>query len=150
MTPDVIRFVAECRLQGRTLDVGSLDVNGCVRSMFRDYVGVDMRPGPNVDVVANAHELPFPDESFDNVLCLEMLEHDEEFWTSIAEMKRVLKPGGTLVVTTRGIHFPRHDYPNDYYRFTGDALRCLFSGLEGVETYESRDDGVYARGVKPL
>jgi len=150
VTPHIIEFVKNCHLSGKTLDVGSYDVNGSVRHLFTDYIGVDMRPGPNVDKLANAHALPFDDETFDNVLCLEMLEHDSMFWVSIAEMKRVLKPGGTLLVTTRGIHFPHHDYPSDYYRFTREALKFLFDGMEGTETCSTADHGVYARGVKPI
>lgn len=50
---------------------------------------------------AVAERLPFPDDTFDCVTCLEVLEHlPEKNWTSaILEMRRVLKPGGVLIVT---------------------------------------------------
>ena len=38
------------------------------------------------------------------------------------EMHRVLKPGGKLLLTTRGPEFPHHDYGGDFYRYTNDAL----------------------------
>lgn len=150
MTPDVLRYVKAANLSGKVLDIGAYDVNGCVRSFFTDYLGVDMRTGPNVDQVVNAHALPFADGSFDHVLCLEMLEHDELFWVSIAEMKRVLRSGGTLLITTRGFHFPRHDYPSDYFRFSTEALASLMDGMHSIETFEyPKDQGVYVKAVKP-
>jgi len=45
--------------EGKTLDVGSFDVNGSLKDLFDDYTGIDMREGPNVDIVANSHKLPF-------------------------------------------------------------------------------------------
>lgn len=50
---------------------------------------------------AVAERLPFPDDTFDCVTCLEVIEHlPEENWAiAIADMRRVLKPGGVLIVT---------------------------------------------------
>ena len=63
MTREVMEFVSGLGLEGRCLDVGSYDVNGSVRGLFvrarSGYVGVDMRNGPNVDVVAVSDALPF-------------------------------------------------------------------------------------------
>jgi SAM-dependent methyltransferase len=100
-----------------------------------------------VDVVANAKEIPFPRESFDVVTCLEMIEHDQDPFWSVEEMKRVLRPGGSLVITVPGIGFPRHDYPSDYWRFTDDGLRILMAGLNDLRIHEDRDH-VYGVGVK--
>ena len=115
--------------RGSVLDVGSFDVNGNLRGMFAGarYLGVDMRPGPNVDRVVNAHDLvaEFGPASFDTVVCCEVLEHDPEFWTSMAQMGEVLKPGGRMLVTTRGIAFPLHEFPDDLWRFTLSAGKRL-------------------------
>lgn len=109
-----------------TLEVGSLDVNGSVRSLFRGpYVGIDMRPGPGVDVVGTADALPFPDDSFDVVVTTEMLEHDHSFWLSLAEMGRVLRPKGHLLITTRGNGFFEHNEPSDYWRFMPSSRERL-------------------------
>jgi SAM-dependent methyltransferase len=60
------------------------------------YAGFDL-------IEANANDLSaFPDGSFDTVLCNAVLEHDPFFWRSIAEMKRVLRPSGLLVVGVPG------------------------------------------------
>lgn len=137
------------------LDVGSYNVNGSVRMFFcGPYLGVDMRAGPNVDRVVNAHDLvqTFGAESFDTVVCCEMLEHDPAFWISMREMGSVLKPGGRLILTTRGIGFPLHEYPDDLWRFTHSAGRVL-AGLAGLEAILIEEDpqasGIFLTGVKP-
>jgi SAM-dependent methyltransferase len=129
--------VAEHGLAERsTLELGALDVNGSVRGLFSGpYVGIDMRPGPGVDLVCRADSLPYRAGSFDVVVSTEMLEHDPYFWRTLPEARRVLRKGGHLLVTARGIGFPLHDYPSDFWRFTTDALEHLFAfaGLETVE-----------------
>jgi SAM-dependent methyltransferase len=133
-----------------TLEVGSKDENGTVRPLFTGpYVGVDMRPGPGVDLVANAHRLPFPDRSFDTVVSTEMLEHDEAFPVSLAEMGRVLKLGGLLVLTMRGNGFPHHAFPHDYWRFMPDSARvlALLAGCDLVDsTTDPQDPGLFVLG----
>ena len=109
-----------------TLELGSLNVNGSVRDYFTGpYIGVDKQAGRGVDKVMDANKLDFPDDSFDTVVSTEMLEHDPAPWLTFAEIRRVLKPGGKLLLTTRGPEFPHHDYGGDYYRYTNDALRFL-------------------------
>lgn len=135
--------VTEHDLAGRfTLEVGSFDVNGTVRRYFTGpYVGVDFRAGPGVDMVADANRLPFSADTFPCVVCTEMLEHDPAPWLSVPQMARVLRPGGILLLTARGIGFPLHDYPSDYWRFTPSAFVRLFdlAGLEPVEVIDDTD-----------
>ena len=139
-----------------TLEVGSQDVNGSVRRFFSGpYTGVDMAEGRGVDVVASASALPFPDASFPVVVTTEMLEHDPRFWLSMKEIGRVLAPGGHLLLTTRGIGFPYHGFPNDYWRFTDDAIRELLQ-IAGVREVSLTPDpqhghpGWLAHGRKEL
>ena len=148
MTSEVMAFVTNLKLTGKCLDCGSFNVNGCVRHLFTDYTGLDMRPGPNVDVVAQANAIPFANDTFDVVTCLEMLEHDKDPFGSVKEMRRVLRPGGVLVITVPGLGHPRHDYPSDYWRMTGDGLRVLFDGMERVEVFEKKTN-VMGYGFKP-
>lgn len=131
-----------------TLEVGSYDVNGSVRPLFDgEYVGVDMRKGPGVDIVSSGHALPFPDEYFDVVISTEMLEHDPAFWLSMKEMGRVLKKNGYLIITARGNGFPLHDYPGDYWRFMVQSFFELLK-LAGTKAIGvSEDDGPGHPGV---
>ncbi len=137
---------------GKVLDVGSLDVNGSVRDLFGfDYTGIDFREGPNVDQVMNAHKLQFPANTFDVVVACELFEHDDEFWTSLKEMGRVLKKGGHLLITTRGNGFKLHEHPEDFWRFMPSARKRLLE-LAKCEMILGELDpqapGIFAHGVK--
>jgi len=126
----------------RVLVVGSLNVNGSVRHLFvgaGDYIGVDFRFGPGVDLVMNAHCLGFGDQAFDVVISTEVLEHDDEFWRSVSEMGRVLRSGGALIITARGNGFMPHDYPADFWRFMPASFHKLFS-LAGCEALQILED----------
>jgi SAM-dependent methyltransferase len=131
------------------LDVGSRDINGSVRKSLAKlpeyekdnpkFTGVDMIAGEGVDIVLNAHALyyDFDEESFDLVTCCETLEHDDKFWITLEQMKRVLKKGGWLFITTPSIGFPLHSYPYDYYRYTPFAYdHVLFEGMENKRIVE--------------
>jgi len=71
-----------------------------------NYTGVNMmleHEGLGYSIVkANANSLSFSDESFDAVICNAMFEHDGHFWKSIAEARRVLRPGGIAYFGTPG------------------------------------------------
>lgn len=149
MHQTVRNFVERFKTNDKTLEIGSLNVNGTIKEWFGDYTGVDMRGGDNVDVVMNGNKLTFPNELFSCVLNLETFEHDQYFWKTMEEMKRVLIPGGRLVLTTRGINFRYHPHPRDYFRFTPD----YFEDLEGFENKIIEIDpegGVFFSGTKTL
>ena len=97
-------------------------------------------------VTGNANDMSaFKKESFDLVVCCSTLEHDKRFWLSVAEMKRVMRPGGLLVIGVPGyvkdaerdqgrstLTYRVH-YKFDYYRFSEQAVReVFFDGLERV------------------
>lgn len=132
MRPEILEVVKEW-VAGPLLDakmvleVGSYDVNGSPRAYFpnADYTGIDMRDGPGVDEVMNAHHLSdvFGWTTFDLVLCFETLEHDPAFWKTMEEMHHVLRVDGLLALSVPTIEFRvYHDYPSDYWRFTKAAI----------------------------
>ena len=76
----------------RILEIGSYDVNGTVRQLFggsREYVGVDLPPGPGVDRVGFGHEIDDPEASFDVAISGECFEHDPEWRRTFETMVRV-------------------------------------------------------------
>lgn len=86
------------------LDLGGRDVNGSPRGLFAQaavYRVVDIAPGPDVDVVADAATWT-PTRTFEAVLCCEVFEHAPE-WPSIVRAARAaLAPGGVFVATMAG------------------------------------------------
>jgi SAM-dependent methyltransferase len=97
-------------------------------------------------VTGNANNMDvFDKDSFDLVVCCSTLEHDKRFWLSVAEMKRVLRPSGLLVIGVPGyVKDEQRDqgrstltyrvhYKFDYYRFSEQAVReVFFDGMERV------------------
>ncbi len=115
----------------KTLEVGAYGKSSYGR-FFPNRIGLDVRPGVGVDIVGSVYELPFEDESFDIVLCMVVMEHLEDPQSAIAEMKRVLKPNGKILVSVPFL-FPIHDSPGDYWRFTKYGFKILFKDWDIVE-----------------
>lgn len=122
--------------RGRTLIVGSYVTEGKPdrRALYSEAVGVDMREGPGVDVVLDL-EGDIPDElgTFDHVECLSVLEHSKRPWLMTANIERLTNPGATIHVLAPFV-WRRHAYPDDYFRFTINGVKALFSQIEWLET----------------
>jgi len=149
------RAVAESfDLPGPVLEVGSYQVGGQediadLRALFpgREYVGIDMRPGPGVDRVEDVEALTLPNASVGTVLALSTFEHVPHFWRGLDEVRRVLRPGGALLIACP-FYFHVHDYPSDFWRFTPAALELLLEDypnkLVGWHGPDSRPANVWA------
>lgn len=112
------------------VDIGSFDVNGSARPIFDkppwQYTGLDITPGPNVDLVAtNPYAWPIADNSYDVVFSCSTLEHVEDLYAWADEAVRILKPGGLLCVISPFV-WNVHEYPLDCWRFCPSGFRFLF------------------------
>ena len=116
-------FLRPYRTEARVLDLGC--GNSPYAPLFPNRMCLDLRRKPGAAVVGDAHNLPFAPGSFDLILSTEMLEHTLEPQRIVDEIRRVLRPGGRLLLTTRFV-FPLHDVPGDYFRFTTYGLTHLF------------------------
>lgn len=135
------------KLGDDVLEVGSRAHDNAWWVVNRDlslgnWLGMDMQPGPNVDVVADLHALP--DDwagRFTGVLCSEVLEHVARPWIALPKLRCVMRPGGWLIVTTL-FAFPEHGFPDDYFRYSRSGLKLLLedAGFGHVET-------AYAGGI---
>ena len=88
---------------GSVLEIGSYQVNesGSLRAIFSgcSYTGVDWAEGPGVDVVASGHDVNLTSDSFDVTLSAECFEHNPLWRETFANMYRMTKPGGILIIT---------------------------------------------------
>lgn len=93
----------------KVIDCGSLDVNGSLKHLFTDsvYVGVDIVPGKNVDVVSQIKDLPARTK-YHTVVSGEMLEHDETWKESLEKMYQLAKKGGLIAISCAGKDRPEH------------------------------------------
>jgi SAM-dependent methyltransferase len=115
----------------RVLDAGGADVNGSYRPLFLDcsYTTLDYA---NADIVISGYDWPIEDESYDAVVCGQMLEHDKFFWLTMKNIARVLVPGGIACVIVPSKFNCIHRFPVDVYRFMPDSMLALgeWAGLE--------------------
>ena len=85
----------------RVLEVGSLDINGSVRELFADcdYTGVDLQLGPGVDLARQGQLVDFASGRFDTVISAECLEHNPFWRETLANMLRMTRPGGLVLMS---------------------------------------------------
>lgn len=87
------------------------------------------------DTKADLLSLPFADGAFDGIILTEVLEHCTDPRRALAEVRRVLKPGGLLLVTSPFLwvfHGIDGEY-KDYWRFTHQGWQLLLNTFERVE-----------------
>lgn len=110
-----------------------LNLASGIKRIREDVTNVDMVKQPNVNVVADIHDLPFENNYADAVICESSLEHFKEPQRSIKEIHRVLKPGGLLYISVPFV-CGFHASPNDYYRWTLSGLKELLKDFEEKES----------------
>lgn len=94
-------------------------------SKHLSILNLDIDPSiPQLDVVADAHWLPFKTECFDIVYSIAVLEHVKKPWIVANEIYRILQPGGYIVVELPFLNVIHHEH--DYFRFTDKGIRSLF------------------------
>lgn len=89
--------------------------------LARTVVAIDVAPADGLSLLSMASPLPFQDSSFDSVLCTSVLEHVDDAEQTIAEIERVLRPGGQLLISMPFL-YPTHEAPYDFWRTTHYGL----------------------------
>jgi SAM-dependent methyltransferase len=120
------RHAAAC--QGVFLEFGDPQYRSFFKSeQIERYDILDVQPGPTVTIVADLQDCPqIEDNTYDVIICTQVLEHVPNPFKAVAELHRILKPGGHLIVTVPAA-YPYHAVPRDYWRFTKDSLELLFN-----------------------
>ncbi len=115
-----------------------LDVGGRIQpyrplleGRLRLYVAVDLRRTPLVDIVARGEQIPLASGQFDVVICTQVMEYAPDPAAVIAEIHRVLKPGGSLILSVPTANL--QDADEDCWRFLPAALRHLLVGFRDSE-----------------
>lgn len=85
---------------------------------------LDLEAGAHVDIVGSAEATGLPDASIDLVFCTQVLEHTRAPWLAMREFARVLRPGGSVVLSVPHVWF-HHPHPHDYWRMTSEGMEAL-------------------------
>jgi SAM-dependent methyltransferase len=119
---------------GRVLELGARGAQIDPRlEGVREYVGFDIHPGPNVDVVGDAHALSqLVEGPFDAAYAISTFEHLAMPWKVVLEINAVLAEGGLLFLATHQT-WPPHELPWDYWRFSPAAFQALLNRHTGFE-----------------
>lgn len=148
----------------KVLGVGTFNVCGTEDVFFDDcdYQGLDLGPGPGVDIVCPAQEYDAPDGSYDVIISCECFEHNPYYKETIENITRLLKPGGFFIFTCATVGRPVHgtksleetskqkyenwktmpnvsrpNWDNDYYmNLTEDDIRACINIDEYYSSYE--------------
>ena len=100
----------------------------------------DIDPARGPDVVDDIAHSSFPDETFDAIVVMEVLEHVLDPLSAASEIHRLLKPGGRLILSVPFI-FPLHDRPYDFFRYTRYGLAHLFRPFDELVVRERNSWG---------
>lgn len=105
-----------------------------------DYKILDKVADYKPDIVGDIHNLPFPDNSIDAIICIAVLEHVEEPQQAVREIYRVLKPGGYAYIYAPFLFYyhPMNGYYQDFYRYTCDGMNYLTKDFSSVEIQNVR------------
>lgn len=125
------RFCREWATDEYTLVVHSVDVDH--RRLFPNAFVVEKRADRPADLHTDAHYGDLRligSESFGVVLCTGLLEHLPDPARLVAELHRILRPGGRLIVSASAV-FPFHGAPDNFFHFTPNGFRLLFREWQG-------------------
>lgn len=154
----VARNLSSDEVKGKkVIEIGSYYVNGSVRPYVEwlkpaQYIGVDIAEGPCVDEVCDSAQIVerFGEKSFDIVISTEMLEHVKDWRLIVNNLKRICKPGGIILITTRSRGFVYHPFPYDLWRYEAEDMSEIFSDLNitALEK-DTQAPGIFMKALKP-
>jgi SAM-dependent methyltransferase len=127
-----------------------LDLGGGARRLDPRLINLDIADLPQVDIAAPAAPLPFRDATLGLVVAQEVLEHLPDPRAMLAELHRVLRPGGVLYLQTPWM-LGWHSGPHDYWRFSHEGLRALLADgwiVERIAPSLGHGSGLYRIAVE--
>lgn len=106
----------------KVLQIGA----GNTLKSYQNSIELEMNIFTNTDIIADAHNLPFKDNSFDFVFAFNVFEHLENPFIAASEIYRVLKIGGKVIIHTAFLQ-PLHQEPHHYFNMTRFGVQKTFS-----------------------
>lgn len=117
----------------RVLDLGAgnnkINLDGLIKFDMFEYLGIN--------IIGNSETLPFPDETFDLVLSLAVLEHVSDPHKMAEEIFRITKKSGRIFILTAFIQW-EHAYPYHYFNFSQHGLRQVFKKFREIHCGPSK------------
>lgn len=130
--------------RGDLLDLGcgQVPLYSAYVSHVQSVTCVDWPGSPHdvshADILCDVNEpLPIESDSFDTVVCSDVLEHLHSPTVALSEMSRVLRPGGKILLSVPFL-YGLHEQPHDYHRYTRFAIQnwCKLFALHPVHVHE--------------
>lgn len=128
--PDLMKFLLKFNENDIVVNVGSL--SGEIKGAKARVYNLDIAYYPNIDIVADAHELPFKDGSLDGVIIKNVFEHLRDPAKVRDELRRVVKKGGRIYAKVPFMQ-PFHAVPDDYQRYSINGLKEFFKDFKVVD-----------------
>jgi SAM-dependent methyltransferase len=124
--PELEGFLKGFNDEDVVVNVGSLS------KKIKGVYNLDIAYYPNIDIVADAHHMPFKNGSLDGVIIKNVFEHLKDPGKVREELKRVVKPGGRIYAKVPFMQ-PFHAVPDDYQRYSMNGLQEFFKDFHIVE-----------------
>ena len=139
---DLVKSISD---SPKVLIIGSGEVGEGVNFMIDDneisLVGIDVYENDHVNIVADAHYLPFAKNSFDGVWIQAVLEHCVMPYDVVEQIHRILKPEGIVYAETPFMQ-QVHEAAFDFTRYTVLGHRYLFRDFEAIKIGGNRGSDV--------
>ena len=131
-------------MEGKVLEVGSMNVNGTLREVLPVTHGIDIRPGRLVDEVLDACNLieRYGYDSWDHVVSSSTFEHVEFWELALRNAWAVLKYGGKFLFEVPTLGKGYHSHPKDYWRWDIPLLQETFKDQEIISMTDTWEHGV--------
>jgi len=121
------KFLKTYQIEGQILNIGSGP-----KRLGSNVKNVDIHPYKGVDIVADALSVPVLSGSISGIISDNVLEHIIDPKAAVAEMYRILSPGGYVYICTPFL-YPFHNSPNDFQRWTKEGLKELMKDFEIIK-----------------